>query len=226
LVDCFHNLAFCPGQAVSSPHGLEVGGNPMAHHGSVTCWLDGVQAGDAVAAQRLWEGYFHRLVGLARLRLQGMARGAADEEDVALSAFDSFCRGAEQGRFPRLDDRDDLWQVLVLITARKAADLIRAERAQKRGGGRFSQEPAHGGPAALSAVVGAEPTPSFAAQMAEELRRRLDRLGDDELRAVALWKMEGHTNAEIAAKLGRSLATVERKLKLIRRAWQQDSPDG
>jgi hypothetical protein len=59
----------------------------------------------------------------------------ADEEDVALSAFDSFCRGAEKGRFPRLQDCDDLWQLLFMITTRKAADLVEHERRQKRGGG-------------------------------------------------------------------------------------------
>jgi WD40 repeat protein len=80
--------------------------------GSVTHWLGLLRAGDAVAAQPLWEGYFRRLVGLARARLQGVPRRAADEEDVALSAFDSFCQGAQAGRFPRLADRDDLWQVL------------------------------------------------------------------------------------------------------------------
>src|SRR5262245_22647587 len=189
----------------------------MSAPGSVTCWLDGLRAGDAAAAQVLWEGYYGRLVRLAKQRLRGAAGGPADEEDVALSAFDSFCRGAARGRFPRLNDRDDLWQVLVLLTARKAADAVRAKRALKRGGGRVAQEPAADGGPGLSAVVGAEPTPSFAAQVAEECRRLLDRLGDDELRAVALLKMEGYTNAEVADKLGRSLATVERKLKLIRR---------
>jgi DNA-directed RNA polymerase specialized sigma24 family protein len=74
-------------------------------------------------------------------------------------------------------------------------------------------------------VVGREPTPSFAAGVAEECRRLLDRLGSGELQEVALLKMEGYTNAEVAAKLGRSLATVERKLKLIRRTWDGEAPD-
>ncbi len=83
-------------------------GAPMPPGEAITVWLQRLQEGDEVAAQRLWEEYFRRLVGLARKRLVGLPRRAADEEDVALSAFDSFCRGAEQGRFPRLDDRDEL----------------------------------------------------------------------------------------------------------------------
>src|ERR1043165_1882401 len=89
----------------------------MNGDGSITRWIGQLKAGDPVAAQLLWERYFRRLVGLARKKLDGAPRRMADEEDVALSAFDSFCRGAEHGRFPRLEDRDDLWRLLVVITA-------------------------------------------------------------------------------------------------------------
>src|ERR687886_50259 len=95
--------------------------------GSVTRWLGRLQAGDPAAAQQLWERYFPRLVGLARQRLRGAPRRAADEEDVALSAFDSFCRGVARGRFPQLHDRNNLWGLLVLITARKALNLAQHE---------------------------------------------------------------------------------------------------
>ena len=95
----------------------------MRSSGSITRWLGQLKAGAADAVEPLWERYFRRLVGLARARLQGTPRRAADEEDVALSAFDSFCRGAEQGRFPQLLDRDNLWRLLVTITARKAFRL-------------------------------------------------------------------------------------------------------
>jgi DNA-directed RNA polymerase specialized sigma24 family protein len=72
-------------------------------------------------------------------------------------------------------------------------------------------------------VVGDEPTPEFAAQAAEEYRRLLERLGDDQLRSIAVWKMEGYTNEEIAARLGCAVATVERRLHLIRKIWEGDA---
>src|SRR4051795_1433315 len=100
--------------------------------GCVTVWLEQLKAGDPAAAKPLWDGYFARLVALARQKLRALPRAAADEEDVALSAFDSFCRGAERGRFPRLEDRHDLWQVLLMLTQRKAADLIQHEAREKR----------------------------------------------------------------------------------------------
>jgi DNA-directed RNA polymerase specialized sigma24 family protein len=189
--------------------------------GSVTFWLGRLKAGDPAATQKLWEGYFQRLVRLARGRLQAAPRRAADEEDVALSAFDSFCRGVEQGRFPRLSDRDDLWQLLVLLTARKASNLVRLERRQRRGGGKVRNASAAGtdDETALDTLIGREPDPEFAVQVAEECRRLLERLDDPTLQAIAVWKMEGHTNEEIAAKLGRAVGTVERKLQLIRKIW-------
>jgi DNA-directed RNA polymerase specialized sigma24 family protein len=200
----------------------------MNSAGSVTTWIGRLKAGDHAAAQRLWEGYFRRLVGLARARLQGTPRAAADEEDVALSAFDSFCRGAERGQFPQLVDRHDLWQLLVLLTARKAVQWQRHERRQKRGGGRVLGEAdlgdanASGDEPALAQVLGPEPTPEFAAQVAEECQRLLGLLDDGRLRALALRKMEGYTNEEIARDLGCGLRSVERKLVRIRTLWASE----
>jgi DNA-directed RNA polymerase specialized sigma24 family protein len=195
---------------------------PGSSSGSVTHWIGRLKADDPEAAQKIWEGYFRRLVGLARKQLQGIPRRVADEEDVALSAFDSFCRAAAQGRYPQLSDRDDLWQHLVLITARKAVDLANYQRRQKRGGGAVRGDSALLGPekssedAGMEQIVGHEPTPAFAAQVAEEWQRLLGRLEKDDLRSVAVWKMEGYTNDEIAAKLGCVRRTVERKLWHIR----------
>jgi DNA-directed RNA polymerase specialized sigma24 family protein len=195
--------------------------------GSVTIWIERLKAGESTAAEPLFTAYFRRLVGLARQQLRGLRGAPADEEDVALSAFDSFCRAAEAGRFPRLDDREDLWQMLLLITARKAVDLRRREMRAKRGGGKvFSASALAGEPneAAddFARVMGREPTPELAVQAAEECRRLLEELGDAELRAVALAKLENYTNAEIAGRLNRSLATVERKLGLIRKLWERE----
>jgi DNA-directed RNA polymerase specialized sigma24 family protein len=203
----------------------------MAGQGSVSNWLDLLQAGDAAAAQPLWERYFQRLVRLARRKLQGAGRRVADEEDVALSAFDSFCRNASDGRFPQLGDRDDLWRLLVLLTARKASHLRRDQGRQKRGGNVPQAEPmaspdevARPGAVPLEEIVGREPNPQFAAEVAEECRRLLAALGDADLEAVALWKMEGYENAEIAAKLGCAPRTIERRLQLIRKHWEKEIP--
>ena len=201
----------------------------MSSGGSVTHWLGLLKGGNQAAAQELWQRYFRRLIGLARQKLQGRPRGAADEEDVALSAFDSFCRGAEQGRFPQLEDRNNLWHLLMVITARKAARLARDEARQRHGAtvlGEAALECLFGEGSderALEQVLGSEPTPELAAQVAEVCRRLLTCLGDRDLEAVAVCKMEGYTSAEIAAKLGYVPRTVERKLHLIRSIWKQET---
>jgi DNA-directed RNA polymerase specialized sigma24 family protein len=195
----------------------------------VTLLIDKLRAGDHRAAQALWEQYFPQLVALARARLRATARRVADEEDVALSAFDSFCRAAEHGRFPDLKDGDNLWALLVTITTRKAADLAQYDQAQKRGGGQVRGDSAVAPPAGedsaagFDALAGQDRTPDMAAQLAEEFQRLLQRLddpADPHLRDIAVWKMQGHSNAEIAAKLGCSIPTVERRLRLIRTVFK------
>jgi RNA polymerase sigma factor (sigma-70 family) len=188
---------------------------------SVTAWIHELRGGDAHAAQRLWESYFARLMGLARAKLRGLPRRGADEEDVALSAFDSFCRGAQQGRFPRLEDRDDLWQILFFITERKAIDLVQHESRAKRDFRRMQSTDA--AEQAAGIADHANPDPAFAAEVAETFERLLAKLGDDSLRTIALRKLDGFTNEEVATQLACSLATVERRLRLIRREWQNEN---
>jgi DNA-directed RNA polymerase specialized sigma24 family protein len=200
----------------------------MSSPGSVTLWITQLKAGANDAAQPLWEKYFRRLVCYARDKLASVPRRAADEEDVALSAFASFCRAVAQGRFPALHDRDDLWQLLVLITDRKACDLANYERRQRRGGGKVLDEAAlrQGDAAAedapLAQLRSPEPSPEFALRAAEEWRRLLDLLGDADLQQVTVWKMEGYTVEEIAAQLGRAPRTVKRWLRLIRQIWKRE----
>jgi DNA-directed RNA polymerase specialized sigma24 family protein len=199
--------------------------------GSVTqCLLD-LQAGDPAAARFLWDRYFERLVRLARTRLRAMPRRSAeaDEEDVVLSAFDSFCAGTADGRFPDLAGRDDLWRLLVVITARKAAAQLRWQSRKKRGGDRVFDEAdlmAAGRieqADLLDQVVGTEPTPEFAAMVAEEYRNLLASLDDEGLRQVAVWRMEGYTTDEIADRLECARRTVARRLDLIRRIWSEQA---
>src|SRR5262249_28795780 len=136
----------------------------MSSPGSVTQWINLLRTGDPVAAQRLWERYFDKLVELAGQRLKGLPLRAADEEDVALSTIAALCQGVQSGRYPQLRDRDELWRLLVVLTAQKVLGLVRRERAQKR-----TAPP--GNPATeeeLGLIVGREPTPEFAAQVAEQ----------------------------------------------------------
>ena len=164
--------------------------------------------------------------GAKKLDAVPRAAAVADEEDAALSAFHSLCAGAAASRFDRLKDRDDLWRLLVVITMRKVYTQVRRQRQLKRGGGRVVPEAALAGldpdsPGGFEQFIGREPVPEFAAILAEEFQARLGSLPDESLRQVALWKLEGYANDEIADRLGCVSRTVERKLDLIRKAWRR-----
>jgi len=195
---------------------------------SVTHWIGELKAGHETAATELWNHFYVRLIGLARRKLQGAPRRVADEEDVVLSAFETFFHRAKEGQFPQLHNRHDLWHLLVKITERKALNQLRRQGRAKRGGGDvrgesvFLDTGASTAKKGIDQVPGAEPTAEFAAVVAEGLRGLLDLLADDELRQIALLKLEGWTNEEIASRINRSLPTVERRLRLIRDKWKDE----
>ncbi|HEV7280772.1 MAG TPA: ECF-type sigma factor [Pirellulaceae bacterium] len=190
----------------------------------VTQWVAGLRQGDQLAAQRLWERFFVRMVGLARRKLDGSAKRIGDEEDVAASAFKSFCLGAQEGRFPRVADREGLWALLMAIVANKSIDHIRRENRQKRGGSPDADAAPRLTAQMLDEIVAAEPTPELAAQIAEEfsgLMGSLEEAGDPLLQQIVLARMEGRETPEIAASVGCTRRTIERKLALVRRLWEK-----
>jgi DNA-directed RNA polymerase specialized sigma24 family protein len=201
----------------------------MSEMGSVTEWIERLKGADPQAAQAIWERYAERLARLARSKLPPSRRRVADEEDVVISAFDAVIRGIQEGRFAKLNDRHDLWQVMVMLTERKAIAQLRRDKARKRGGGKVRGESALGrpesassGPAGMAGVPDLAPTPEFAAQMSEQVWRLFDRLGEDMLVKIVIAKLEGCTNQEVADKCNMGLRSVERKLKRIRQIWEDE----
>jgi len=198
----------------------------MSLPGSVSRWIAALKQGDKTSAQPLWKRYYRQMVALARKMLRPGRRCVADEEDVVQNAFHSFFRAVAQGRFPHLDDRDSLRRLLVVITANKALRQLKHEHRKKRGShmtNTAGKQPLTSDDTASIQVEGTEPAPDFAAQVADDFHRLLDVLNDDTLRQVAVWKMDGYSNNEIAAKLDCSLRTVARKLEAIRVLWTNET---
>jgi RNA polymerase sigma factor (sigma-70 family) len=202
----------------------------MSTSDEVTVWIGKLCDGDGQAAQEIWNHYFERLTYFARKKFEGLPCRVADEEDVALSALNSLCRGAAAGRFPQLADRQDLWRLLVTIAARKVCAQMRRQRADKRGGGKVRGESvfvhADGDEApGIEQALGREPSPELANMVAEDCQRLMTNLDDPTLRQIAQLKLEGYTNEEISERLGCVLRTVERKLERIREKWSKELPD-
>jgi DNA-directed RNA polymerase specialized sigma24 family protein len=184
--------------------------------GSVSRLLGGLRDGDEEAVRQLWLRYFQPLVRLARTRLPGRGCAWRDAEDVALEAFWALCeqvaRPGSAERFPELHNRTHLWKLLACFTARRAFDLARKEGRRSR----VVADESALGEGGFEPFAGREPPPEFTAAVAD----LLECLPSDELRRIALARMEGCTNPEVARRLGRSLGTIERKLQVIRVLWQ------
>jgi RNA polymerase sigma factor (sigma-70 family) len=190
--------------------------------GSVSFFFDRLRAGDRAAAEALWQRYFPRLMGLARKMLRGRALPLADADDAVQSALASFFRRAEQGEFTDLD-REHLWSLLATITVRKALKHRQREQTLKRGGGQVQQEsqlgPAdpQGTPFRLDLLSGPLP-----AEQIDLYCEELLLLLNDELQQIALWRLMGFTNREIAGRLACTERKIERKLHLIRLRWEAE----
>jgi len=182
----------------------------------ITQWIRGARDGDAESEQALWNHYFETVVRLARGRMFSLQGTVYDEEDVAASALHSVFRGIQQERFPELHDRHNLWRILVTITQRKLRAQWRRESAARR-----NPSPNEAGDAEISIeqIICGEPTPDFVAELMDETECLLEKLGDDTLRRVAVMRIDGLTNDEIAARLRCTTRTVERKMDRIRIIW-------
>ncbi|MBL9123872.1 MAG: hypothetical protein JNG90_09590 [Planctomycetaceae bacterium] len=195
---------------------------------SISQWIAGLKAGELDAVELLWNRYRFDLARLATGHLAGVPKGIGDEEDVAQCAFYSLCRGFASGRFEGVRNRDDLWWLLLTITKQKSVDHIRKELAQKRGDGKVQSEAPPGasdglpGGIVLDQLIGKEPTPEFLVMLDEQHRRLLAILGDETLRRIASARIEGYSTAEIAASIGVSIRSIDRKLRIIRERWAKE----
>ena len=201
----------------------------MTDPGSVTQLIGLLRSEDAAvrdeAARQIWLRYFRQLLDLADKNLDRRLKRREDEEDVVVRAYNSFFKRAGRGDFV-LPDRDALWRLLIAITLNKARGTAARHLADRRNYQAEQADPAGSDSSflpdeALAQMEESGPTPAEEACLREEVQRRLAVL-EPELRQLALWKLDGFTNAEIAAdKLSCAERTVERKLGRIRARWEE-----
>ena len=193
---------------------------------SVIVWLRKMESGDADAVEHLWERYFERLVGLANKRLGTAPRRDFDEEDVALSVFNSLNQCATKGRLTEVSGSEELWRILVTFTAQKVIDRMRSAQALKRGSGDvrgesvFRKSTGEEGQG-IDAFFNSKPSPQILAEMDEDFACLLNALPSDDYRKIAVMRMEGYSNDEIGKSMSLTTRSIERKVQLIRKHWQE-----
>lgn len=188
---------------------------------TISTMLFKLRLGDEQAAFNLWERFFHQLLSQCRLRLRRNTKAVADEEDIVLSAMKSFCFGIRRGQFPELSGEENLWRLLMTIVTRKIADNHQHHTRQKRDKDRTqSLTEMDNDSQSSAALMDRELSPQLAAECSEEIERLVGSLEHEDLKSIAVTKMEGFTNSEIAHQFRCSLTSNERKLRTIRSIWE------
>lgn len=204
----------------------------MSSCGSLTMRIQDLRSPDVrqrdEAARVIWDHFEARLRSLVRRHLDNRIRRREDEQDILQSMYASFCRGQLRGQ-DSPGSRQELWKLLARITLCKVVNTANRHLAARRDVRRERPAPGHRddpGPFPawmLDHLRAGEPAPDEKLVALEELERLLHALPDD-LRQVALWKLDGYTNAEISGMLGRTVRTVELKLQLIRKRLISAAP--
>lgn len=187
--------------------------------GSVTSVLARLRQGDQHAAFEIWGQYFQRLVAVARSRIRNSRQRIIDGEDVASVALTCLITGASDGKFEQLQNRDDLWQMLVVIAVRRSCNVYRDTRHDPAGESVLTGVSSDDFVLGVSTVVSSEPTPEQLVCYGE-MYGQLSGTLDDELRRIAELRLQGYSTQEIADRLGIIQRSVQRKLQRIRQKWE------
>lgn len=196
----------------------------------VTLWIEQVRKADEVAMRQIWQHFAGRLHEFARRKIRPNTRRAYDEQDAVQSMFHSLCQGLEEGRYPDLENRDNLWRLMLVMTGRKISKRHRYDQQLKRDNRRlltesyFAPNPQDRDLPGLQLAAG-EPTPEFLAEFSETFERLFGILETDDLKQVAMHRIEGFDDSEIAKRLECSRSTVQRRLAMIRKIWQTEMVD-
>ena len=213
------NYTFSPPRNTkgSSFHRLQVG-SMQQEPGSITHWLSKLQAGQAQAAEPIWKRYQAKLVSIATQQLDENPDRSVDGEDLVQSSFGDVCLAVQNGKYPDIDNREDLWGLLYIATVHRVREHYRELRALKRFHISSSQ------PIDPSILADLQ-TPFAEAQTADLLEYLLSRLDLEDpshmLRQIALLYLDNHSASSIAKLLHKRKTSVLISLRLIRSIWQE-----
>lgn len=178
-----------------------------------------VEFGDAVAEQRLWNELYQRVLRHVetRIRCRGIPTGLVDEDAITASAMESVFKCAKEGKLTNLQDWSELSRLLLAMTNRKFIDHWRRAKSQKAA----PLLPILALPANGFELPDRKVVTCFIA-FEEQLSRLMNLLSDKLDRRIAELKLAERTLTEISEDIGKSIATINRKWRVIRRIWADE----
>ncbi len=192
----------------------------MSANDSFTDVMARLRAGDQAAAREIFQRYVDKLLRLARSHFDAVLRRKVDPEDVVQSAYKSFFLRYGAGKL-EIQDWDNLWGLLTMITLRKCFDRVEYHRAQIRDVQREANVPPDAsGTGPWWEAVAREPTPEEAAVLAETVEQLLGDLDANE-RPIVQMSLQGYTATEISQQLGFAERSVRRLRERIRKRLQR-----
>lgn len=187
--------------------------------GSISRLIVKLETGDDDAAFSIWEKYFGRILEIARHRLPISDPGRGDEEDIAVCVFKSLCRGAVVGNFSELQNRTDLWKLLLKITHQKVVAAIRYSTRLKRGGVLTTEKIDE---LQVASVPATDPSPELLNVLDETFHDLPRRLRDNTMRQIVMARLEGRSNEQVADEFQISVRSVQPKLRLVEQQWVKE----
>ncbi|MBX3376251.1 MAG: sigma-70 family RNA polymerase sigma factor [Phycisphaeraceae bacterium] len=168
-------------------------------------------AGEPLALDRLLLDAYPKLLARVDQKLPGEVRGAVAPEDIIQEVFATAFRNI--GAF-RPEGQDAFYRWLTAIADNRVIDVVRAQNAAKRGGGRGVAGQERSSIAALIDVVAVnDRTPSRSAgghEAAAAVQVALAGLKPEYREALALRYLEGLGVAETAARMGKTEPAVHK----------------
>jgi RNA polymerase sigma-70 factor (ECF subfamily) len=193
----------------------------MSGDSSFSRLMEQLRAGDPEASRRIFETYAHRLIGLARSRMDGMHRQKEGAEDIVQSALASFFLRHAARPFD-LANWDNLWALLTVITLRKCYHHVEHYRAACRDVRRetMAQQGDTDDSTASFIAIAREPSPDEVAGLCDTLGELLRGLPERDRRIVTL-ALDDHSIPEISRIVGRSEYLVRKVIQQIRQRWER-----
>jgi len=188
--------------------------------GSVSNWLKELKTGDQNAVEAIWNRYYQRVVEFAIRKMKINPDRAIDGEDIAQLTMHRFCLNATSGNYPDLDDRQQLWDILVVYTLNRIRKHLReCNRTKRSGMHRVVFE------FKRSQVLQDLRSPEAPTIMADMVQSWLDRLDREDpsgqLKQIAIWSMEDISGSEIARIMKKRKSAILQQIRLIRLLWEE-----